>query len=116
GIQDVDAGDVGRVFAEHLRPDEMTILVVGDVARIGEEALRSLGPLTRLKLPPRAGAEAGGGGAADPGAKGAGASDAGDAATPATGTEAGERPIAAPDTLPPAGVRPFPSAAPRSRR
>ncbi len=119
GIQDVDAGDVGRVFAEHLRPDEMTILVVGDVARIGEEALRSLGPLTRLELPPRVGADAGGGAAADPGAEGAAASDTGDAATPAapaTGTEAGERPVAAPDTVPSTGVRPYPNAAPRSRR
>jgi zinc protease len=50
GVQEVTTGAVGDVFAEHLRPDEMTILVVGDPARIGEDALAELGPVTLLEM------------------------------------------------------------------
>lgn len=51
GVQDVTPEDVRRVFAEHLRPDEMTILVVGDAERIGRDALARLGPVTVLEAP-----------------------------------------------------------------
>lgn len=51
GVQAVDARGIGRVFADHLRPDDMTILVVGDAERIGWEALESLGPVSRLDVP-----------------------------------------------------------------
>ena len=50
GIQLVEASDVRRVFAEHLRPEDMSILVVGDPDRIGREALAALGPVTVLEL------------------------------------------------------------------
>jgi len=49
GVQDVTTEDVRRAFADHLRPAEMTILVVGDVQRIGREALERLGPVTVLE-------------------------------------------------------------------
>jgi predicted Zn-dependent peptidase len=45
GVQEVTPEDVRAVFAEHLRPDDMTILVVGDPARITTD-LRRLGPVT----------------------------------------------------------------------
>ncbi|HSH75990.1 MAG TPA: pitrilysin family protein [Longimicrobiales bacterium] len=48
GIQLVTPAEVRRVFDEHVRPDEMTILVVGDPERIGREALDALGPVTVL--------------------------------------------------------------------
>jgi len=48
GVQQVTPEDIRRVFAEHLKPDEMTILVVGDPDRIGRSALESLGPVTVL--------------------------------------------------------------------
>ncbi len=48
GVQAVTTEDVRGVFAEHLRPREMTILVVGDADRIGRDALEELGPLTIL--------------------------------------------------------------------
>lgn len=48
GVQSVDARDVQRVFEEHLRPDEMTILVVGDLERMSREALERFGPVTVL--------------------------------------------------------------------
>lgn len=51
GVQEVTTGSVQRVFADHLRPDEMTILVVGDPDRIGREALAQLGPVTVLQAP-----------------------------------------------------------------
>jgi predicted Zn-dependent peptidase len=49
GIQRVLPADVRRVFADHLRPDAMTILVVGDPDRVGRAALESLGPVTVLE-------------------------------------------------------------------
>jgi zinc protease len=48
GIQGVTPDDVRRVFSDQLRPDEMTILVVGSADRIGRDALASLGPVTVL--------------------------------------------------------------------
>lgn len=51
GVQGVDADDVAGVFDTHLRPDDMTILVVGDTARIGAAALERLGPVTVLPTP-----------------------------------------------------------------
>lgn len=49
GVQEVTADDIQRVFADHLRPEEMTILVVGDPDRIGWDALAQLGPVTVLE-------------------------------------------------------------------
>jgi predicted Zn-dependent peptidase len=50
GIQRVSPADVRRAFADHLRPDAMTILIVGDPDRVGRTALESLGPVTVLEL------------------------------------------------------------------
>ena len=49
-IQEVTPDQVRRVFADHVRPDEMTIMVVGDPERIGREALAGLGPVTVLRV------------------------------------------------------------------
>ena len=46
GVQRVTPEGVLRAFSGHLRPAEMTILVVGDPERIGRAALGSLGPVT----------------------------------------------------------------------
>ena len=51
GIQDVTPASILGVFREHLRPDDMSILVVGDPARIDMEGLEALGPLTILDPP-----------------------------------------------------------------
>jgi len=48
GVQEVTTADIREVFAEHLRPEDMTILVVGDPERIGMDALEGLGPVTVL--------------------------------------------------------------------
>ena len=50
GIQRVDPEDVHQVLADNLRPEEMSILVVGDPGRIGRAALAELGPVTVLEL------------------------------------------------------------------
>ncbi|MSR35769.1 MAG: insulinase family protein [Gemmatimonadetes bacterium] len=50
GIQKVSAEDVREVFAQHLHPDRMVILVLGDPARL-DEPLERLGPLTVLDVP-----------------------------------------------------------------
>ncbi len=50
GIQLVTAADVEKVFADNLHPSEMTILIVGDSARIGRDALERLGPVTVLDV------------------------------------------------------------------
>jgi len=47
GVQQVTPEDVRAVFAEHLRPRDMTILVVGDPRRIAAD-LERLGPVTVL--------------------------------------------------------------------
>lgn len=52
GIQGTTPRDVNRVFREHVHPDSMMILVVGDPDRIGRAALDSLGPVTVLDVPP----------------------------------------------------------------
>jgi predicted Zn-dependent peptidase len=48
GIQEVEPSDILSVFADQVRPDDMTILVVGDPERIGRERLAELGPVTVL--------------------------------------------------------------------
>jgi len=50
GVRGVTPLDVQRVFATHLRPEEMTILVVGDPDRIGRDALATLGPVRTLSV------------------------------------------------------------------
>jgi hypothetical protein len=49
GIQEVEPSDILAVFAEQVRPDDMTIMVVGDPERIGREALAELGQITLLE-------------------------------------------------------------------
>ena len=49
GVQQVTTESIREVFASQLRPDEMTILVVGDPDRIGWEALESLGPVSLIE-------------------------------------------------------------------
>lgn len=51
GVQEVGPDDVASVFAAHLRTEQMTILIVGDPARIDLAALERLGPLTVLEEP-----------------------------------------------------------------
>jgi zinc protease len=48
GIQEVEPSDIQDAFADQLRPDDMTILVVGDMERMGRERLAELGPVTVL--------------------------------------------------------------------
>lgn len=54
GIQGVSAAAVRDVFRTHVRPQDMTILVVGDPDRMGWDALAAFGPVTILE--PRSGA------------------------------------------------------------
>jgi zinc protease len=49
GIQEVEPSDILDVFADQVRPDEMTIMVLGDPERIGTE-LAELGPVTVLDV------------------------------------------------------------------
>lgn len=49
GVQKVEPEDIAAVFREHLRPDEMTILIVGDPQRIGLEQLERFGPVRMLE-------------------------------------------------------------------
>ena len=46
----VTSADVQRVARQYLRPDETTVLVVGDTAQI-EPAMAAFGPVTRLPVP-----------------------------------------------------------------
>lgn len=50
GIQEVTPESIQQIFAQHLRPAEMIILVVGDLDRIGRDALEALGPVTVLEV------------------------------------------------------------------
>ena len=50
GVQQVTPDAVLEAFAEHLRPSEMTILIVGDPVRIGHQNLERLGPVTVLEI------------------------------------------------------------------
>ncbi len=50
GVQEVTPESIRSVFAQHLRPNDMTILVVGDPERIGLEALERLGPVTSIEV------------------------------------------------------------------
>jgi hypothetical protein len=47
----VTPASIQKVFLEQLRPQDMTILVVGDPDRMGWDALASLGPVTILEIP-----------------------------------------------------------------
>lgn len=49
GVQGVTPTAVQEVFRKHVRPRDMTILVVGDPERMGWEALAALGPVTVLE-------------------------------------------------------------------
>ncbi|MDP2958044.1 MAG: pitrilysin family protein [Longimicrobiales bacterium] len=49
GVQDVTPAAVQEVFRKHLRPGDMTILVVGDPLRMDMAALGALGPVTLLE-------------------------------------------------------------------
>lgn len=55
GIQQVTPSSVHRVFSRHLKPDDMTTLIVGDTARMDMDALAGLGPVTILPRPGAAG-------------------------------------------------------------
>lgn len=50
GVQAVTPEAVRQVFGEHLRPELMTILIVGDPDRIGRARLAALGPVTVLEI------------------------------------------------------------------
>jgi zinc protease len=50
GITQVTPGSIQDVFREHVHPEAMTILVVGDPDRIGREELETLGPVTVLEI------------------------------------------------------------------
>ncbi len=50
GVQEVTPRSIQEVFARHLRPEAMAILIVGDPDRIGWERLESLGPVTVLEV------------------------------------------------------------------
>jgi predicted Zn-dependent peptidase len=50
GIRNVTPESIRTVFQNHVRPEAMTILVVGDPSRIGLEALERLGPITFLDI------------------------------------------------------------------
>jgi zinc protease len=49
GIQEVDPEDVQRVYREHVHPERMVILVVGDPDKM-DEPLTVLGPVTVLEV------------------------------------------------------------------
>ncbi len=51
GMQRVRAEDVLEAFSAHVRPTEMTILIVGDASRLGGDP-ESLGKVTVLRDPP----------------------------------------------------------------
>jgi zinc protease len=59
GIQKVSAEDVRDVFARHVRPDRMVILVLGDPAKL-DEPLERLGPVTILNVGATPGADGSG--------------------------------------------------------
>jgi zinc protease len=50
GVQQVTPAAVRQVFGEHLKPEQMTILIVGDSDRIGLMNLEGLGPVTVLEI------------------------------------------------------------------
>ena len=58
GIQKVSAEAVRDVFARHVRPDRMVILVLGDPAKL-DEPLERLGHVTVLEIDPAPGGGAG---------------------------------------------------------
>jgi zinc protease len=50
GVQAVTPSSIQQAFAQHLHPEEMTILVVGDPDRIGRSALDELGSVRVLDI------------------------------------------------------------------
>jgi zinc protease len=50
GIQAVRPEQIRAVFADHVRPAEMTILIVGDPQRIPRADLEAFGPVTVLEI------------------------------------------------------------------
>ena len=50
GVQEVTPESIRSVFAEHLHPSKMTILVVGDPNRIDLEQLEAFGPITTIEV------------------------------------------------------------------
>jgi hypothetical protein len=48
GVQRVTPESIRATFESNLHPEDLTFLVVGDVDRIGREALERLGPITVL--------------------------------------------------------------------
>ena len=50
GIQGVSPQAVRDVFRHHLRPGDMTVLIVGDPERMDMEALSAIGPVTLLEV------------------------------------------------------------------
>jgi len=50
GVQSVTPESIQDAFLNNLRPAEMTILIVGDVDRIGREALAAFGPVSELEV------------------------------------------------------------------
>jgi zinc protease len=61
GIQKVSPEDVRDVFARHVRPEQMIILVLGDPTKL-DEPLDRLGPVTELDVHGQPTVGAGGGG------------------------------------------------------
>ena len=49
GVQGVSASSVHRAFSEHMQPEEMMVLIVGDSERMGQELLATLGPVTIMR-------------------------------------------------------------------
>jgi hypothetical protein len=48
GVQEVTTDGIHTVFADHLLPAQMTILIVWDPDRLGRGAMAALGPVTVL--------------------------------------------------------------------
>jgi len=49
GVQGVSANSVHHAFSEHMQPEEMMVLIVGDSERMGQELLATLGPVTIMR-------------------------------------------------------------------
>ena len=48
GVQRVTPESIHRVFIDNLRPEEMTVLIVGDTVRTDMQGLRSIAPVRVL--------------------------------------------------------------------
>jgi zinc protease len=49
GVQSVSANSVHHAFSEHMQPEDMMVLIVGDTERMGQELLATLGPVTIMR-------------------------------------------------------------------